>query len=91
MPRRVMGPKPKLKNPGKLLKRLMGYILKGYGIALFIVIICIFIGVLANVQGTMFMKTLVDEYILPLLGSASPDFAPLAGAIFRVAVFYGSV
>ena len=89
MPRRVMGPKPKLKNPGKLLKRLMGYILKGYGIALFIVIICIFIGVLANVQGTMFMKTLVDEYILPLLGSASPDFAPLAGAIFRVAVFYG--
>ena len=82
------GPRPKVKNPGKLLARLMGYIFKNYAIHCFIVIICIFITVLASVQGTLFMQTLIDEYILPLMKQANPDFSGLAAAIRRVAVFY---
>ena len=44
--------------------------------------------VLANVQGTMFTKSLIDEYIAPMLLAENPDFTPLAHAIFRVAGFY---
>ena len=53
-----------------------------------IVVICIFVSVLANVQGTMFMKTLIDQYITPLLKADTPDFGPLTAAIARVACFY---
>ncbi|MDO4454342.1 MAG: ABC transporter ATP-binding protein [Eubacteriales bacterium] len=82
------GVKSNVKNPGKLLARTLGYILKSYKIHIFVVVICIFIGVLANVQGTMFMQTLIDEYILPMLGSSNPDFGPLASALLRVGGFY---
>lgn len=50
--------------------------------------ICIFITVLASVQGTWFMQTLIDGYILPLIGQADPDFSGLLHAIMRVAIFY---
>ena len=83
------GPRPKVKNPGKLFKRLMGYLFKNYLPHIIIVIICIFIGVFASVQGTLFMQTLIDTYILPLIGSSNPDFSGLAKAITRVACFYG--
>ena len=82
------GVKSNVKNPGKLLARTLGYILKSYKIHILAVVICIFIGVLANVQGTMFMQTLIDEYILPMLGSSNPDFEPLASALLRVGGFY---
>ena len=82
------GPKPKIKNPGKLLKRLMAFILKRYWFASIIVVIGIFVSVLANVQGTMFMQSLIDDYIVPLTKAKSPDFAPLLMAIGRVAAFY---
>ncbi len=85
---RVRGPRPKIKNPGKLFKRVMAYIFKNYSIHLIAVIICIFVSVLANVQGTMFTKTLIDGYITPLLLCDVPDFTPLLHAIGRVAVFY---
>lgn len=85
---RGRGPRPKIENPGKILKRLFSYLFKYYGIHLIIVAICIFISVLANVQGTLFTKTLIDDYITPLLQSDAPDFGPLMNAIFRVAVFY---
>jgi ATP-binding cassette subfamily B protein len=84
----MRGPRPKIENPGKLFKRLMGYVLKNYTPHVIIVIICIFVAVLANIQGTLFMQTLIDSYITPLLGSANPDFSGLAQAIARVAVFY---
>lgn len=83
------GPKPKIKNPGKLFARLMGFIFKKYLPACIIVVICIFVSVLANVQGTMFTKNLIDDYIVPLLKTGSPDYGPLLAAMGRVAVFYG--
>lgn len=88
-PRGPQGPKPKIKNPGKLFARLMGFIFKKYLPACIIVVICIFVSVLSNVQGTMFTKNLIDDYIVPLLKTGSPDYGPLLAAMGRVAVFYG--
>ena len=88
-PRGPHGPKPKIKNPGKLFARLMGFIFKKYLPACIIVVICIFVSVLANVQGTMFTKNLIDDYIVPLLKTGNPDYGPLLAAMGRVAVFYG--
>lgn len=88
-PRGPRGPKPKIKNPGKLFARLMGFIFKKYLPACIIVVICIFVSVLANVQGTMFIKNLIDDYIVPLLKTGNPDYGPLLAAMGRVAVFYG--
>ncbi len=86
--RRARGPKPKIKNPGKLIKRILGYVMMDYTFSVIIVVVCIIAGVLANIQGTMFMRTLIDGYITPMLGQENPDFTPLLHAIARVAVFY---
>lgn len=83
------GPKSKVENPGKLFMRLLRYLMKNYAIHIILVVILIFISVIASVQGTAFMKTLVDGYIAPLLKSENPDFSGLLHAIERVAVFYG--
>ncbi|MBD5508567.1 MAG: ABC transporter ATP-binding protein [Lachnospiraceae bacterium] len=84
---RMQGGK-RIENPGKVFKRLMGYVAKSYGIHLVLVAVLIFVSVIANVQGTMFIQSLIDDYIAPMLTQDSPDFAPLAGAIARVACFY---
>lgn len=82
--------KSTVENPGKLFMRLMNYVFREYKFHCLFVFILIFVGVIANVQGTMFMKNLIDEYITPfLLSTDEPNFAPLANAIGRVAVFYG--
>ena len=78
-----------IQHPLKQLKRLMYYVFRDYGIHCIAVLILIVVSVLANVQGTMFTRTLIDEYIQPLLLSDRPDFAPLLHAIIRVAAFYG--
>jgi len=87
-PRGMRGPRPKVQNPGKLLARLMKRITKNYMVHCILVVACILAAVFANVQGTQFMKTLIDGYITPLLSQANPDYSQLAGAIMRVACFY---
>ena len=82
------GMKPQVKNPGELFLRLMKYVLKDYKFHCISVVILIVISVLCNVQGTMFMKNLIDEYITPFLLSYNPNFTPLAHAIGKVAAFY---
>ncbi len=87
-PRRMPMTGKKIENPGKIFKRLMKYVMKDYAPHLVIVSILIFVSVLANVQGTMFMQSLIDDYITPMLTVEKPDFGPLSQAIFRVAGFY---
>ncbi len=82
------GMKPTVENPGKILKRLFSYVMQYYKFHVIVVVICIFLSVICNAQGTMFMQSLIDEYITPLLGSKNPDFSGLASAIGRVAAFY---
>lgn len=83
------GMKPTVQNPGKVLARILKYVFGKYLIQCIIVLICIIASVAAGIQGTMFMKTLIDGFITPLIGSASPDYTMLLHAIFRVAAFYG--
>ena len=82
------GMKAQVKNPGELFLRLMKYVLKDYKFHCISVVVLIVVSVLCNVQGTMFMKNLIDEYITPFLLSDNPNFTPLAHAIARVAAFY---
>lgn len=82
------GQKPQVEHPGKLLGRLMKYIFRDYKAHCICVFVLIFAGVIANVQGTMFTKNLIDDYITPFLMTDQPDFTPLARAIGRVAIFY---
>ena len=91
MPGPMHGRMPKgkrIENPGKVFKRLMKYVAKSYAPHLIIVAILIFVSVLANVQGTMFIQSLIDDYITPMLTTDVPDYHPLAMAILRVAGFY---
>ncbi|MBR3042580.1 MAG: ABC transporter ATP-binding protein [Eubacterium sp.] len=81
--------KPTVENPGKIFRRLMDFVFEHYGIQLILVFIFILVSVLANLQGTMFMKTLIDDYINPMIKSGSDDFGPLLKAITKTAVFYG--
>lgn len=82
------GPVPKIENPGRILKRILGYVFKNYGLHCIVVLGCIVGSVLASVQGTLFTKTLIDDYIEPMLHQQIPDFAPLLQAMGRVAGFY---
>ncbi|MCF2554787.1 ABC transporter ATP-binding protein [Faecalicatena contorta] len=82
------GIKSQVENPGKIFKRLMSYVFRTYKYHYIAVVILIFVSVIANVQGTMFTKNLIDDYITPLLLTDQPDFAPLMKAMMRVAGFY---
>ena len=86
---RGRGPLPKVEHPWKLLGRVLGYVMKRYRFQFLLVLVCIAVSVAANLQGTLFTRTLIDSYIMPMLKASDPDFGPLARAIGRVACFYG--
>ena len=86
---RMRGPRPKVENPGKLLKRVLSLIFRHYGWACAGVALCIVGTALATVQRSLFLKSLIDDYIDPMLASGSRDFGPLAAALVRIAAIYG--
>lgn len=71
-----------------VLKRLLSYMVKNYKFSFLIVVICIVIGAFATMQGMLFVQSLVDDYIMPMLNSGSTNFGPLAKALSGVVVFY---
>ena len=71
-----------------VLKRLLKYMISNYKFSFLMVVLCIVIGAFATMQGMLFVQSLVDDYIVPLLNSESPDFAPLANALKGIVVFY---
>ncbi len=83
----AMPPKTEQKM-GDILKRLMSVVFKEYKIHLIIVALCILGSSLASVRGTLFIQTLVDDYITPLLGVENPDFSSLLSALLSVAMVY---
>ena len=80
--------RPKGQNPAKTLKRLMEIILKNYTPHCIVVLLCIFGSAFVSVKGTLFMQTLIDDYILPLTSQSNPDFRPLGMAIMKLALFF---
>ena len=94
-PRAMKGPRgmrgrggPKARNPRKTLKRVLGIVMKEYSIQCVIVLLGILLGVFANVRGTLFLQTLIDDYITPMIGAENPDFAPLFKALSTMALIY---
>ena len=87
-PRGMGGPRPKVENPGKLLKRIMAEVFQHYLPHCILVLICIVVSALANVQASLFLQTLIDDYIIPMTRQQDPSFAPLAGALVRVGCIY---
>lgn len=71
-----------------VLKRLLVYMVKNYKFSFFMVVVCILAGAVATMQGMLFVQSLVDDYILPLLHTENPDFIPLAHALAGIVVFY---
>ena len=82
------GMKSPVTDPKAVIKRLLGYLFKYYKLHLILVFTCIIISVVANLQGTMFIQVLIDDYIVPLIKSEHPDFSMLRNKIISVAVFY---
>lgn len=85
--RQNLGPRPKIENPGKLFTRLLKYVFKYYWLHCIIVFIGIIVSALAGAQGTMFTKSLIDDYIIPLAQAQNPDFSGLLTKISQVAAF----
>ena len=85
--RRQFG-KSTLEHPFPILKRVLAYMLKDYWLYFTIVVLCIILAALCQVRGTLFLQTLIDDYITPMIGQSSPDFAPLALALLQMAGIY---
>ena len=71
-----------------VLKRLLSYMIKNYRFSFLVVVVCIIIGAFATMQGMLFVQSLVDDYIVPLLNAEDPDFTPLARALAGIVIFY---
>jgi ATP-binding cassette subfamily B protein len=76
------------KDAGKTTKRLLSYISQGHKFTFSLVLICIMVSALANVAGSLFLETLIDEYITPLLGVTNPVFTSMYRAIAMMAGIY---
>lgn len=81
-----MGPKEKLNKD--TVKKLAKYITKNYKKYLIIVLICIIISSIAQVSGQLFLKSLIDDCITPLIGSTNPNFQKLITTIMQMALIY---
>ena len=76
------------KNAKGVLKRLLAFIFKNYLPHCILVLVCIIGAALAQVRGTLFLQTLIDDYITPMIGSPDPDFGPLAAALLQIVGVY---
>ena len=65
----------------KVLGRVIGYVTKNYKFRLFIVMACLILTTISSVAGNLFLQTLIDDYIVPLLGVENPVFTSLMHAI----------
>ncbi len=88
-PRGMRGPRPKIENAPLVTKRLVHEIFWNYAPHCILVAVCIVGSAIAQVRGTLFLQTLIDDYILPMCAEgASADFSPLAAALMRIACVY---
>ena len=81
--------KMSLQQQLRAMGRVLGYMLKDYKFSFFMVVVCILGSALATLRGTLFMQSLIDDYIVPLTRAQTPDYSALAGALLSVAVTYG--
>ena len=77
-----------VKEMSHMLGRVVGYMTRYYKWPFLIVVLCILGSSLVTRRGTLFMQTLIDDYILPLTQASSPDYGPLAHALTVMACIY---
>ena len=80
-----MPERPKLDS--QTLKRLLSY-MRAYKGTLVLVTICILLSAVAGAASSMFLQKLIDGYIVPMLGTASPDFSGLIRALVTIGCVY---
>lgn len=72
----------------RVLKRLMSYVIHSYKGTCLLVLVLIVISALATVISSLFIKSLIDDYILPLLGQNNPSFQPLLVTLAKMAALF---
>jgi len=86
-PIKMRGNGAKPKNIKKTIARLLSY-LGMYRFRFVLVLVCILFSAVAEVAGSLFLKTLIDDYIAPMVGQVNPSFLPLFNAILMMAGIY---
>ena len=71
---------------GSTVWRLFGFIFKNYKIRFAVVLACIVVSALTTLASSLFTRTLIDDYITPMLSQSVPDYSPLAVALLKLAV-----
>ena len=74
----------------KIIKRLLSYLLK-YKFRLLIVVVCILFSSLAGVLGSLFLQTLIDDYITPLISAQGSEIAGLFGRLLKAIAVMGTI
>lgn len=75
-------------HSGRTMLRILRYMLRYYTPHIFLVVLCIIGSAAATLQGTLFMKSLVDDYITPMLHAKLPDYSSLASALFTMSLIF---
>ena len=84
-----MNKKPNMKPDFKILKRVLGYVFKKYKITFAIVVVCLILSTVSSVAGNLYLQTLIDDYIIPLMQAENPVYVGLLKAIFTMIGIYG--
>ena len=72
----------------RTVRRLMGYVGRGYGLKFVLVLLCILVSAIASVSGSLFLGSLIDDYITPLLAMDNPVFDGLIRALIMMGCLY---
>ena len=90
MDKRKMGPRPDVspKEQVKLLGRIIKYTFSRYKFSCICVVVCILVQAVTTLVGMLFIQSLIDDYIKPMISAKSTDFTPLAFAMLRLAIVY---
>ncbi len=80
--------KEQMKKQIGVLGRVLKFMFRDYKVHFIIVVVCIIIQAITTLLGMMFIQSLVDDYITPMIKNHSTDYAPLAGALVKLAAIY---
>ena len=84
-PGQVYANNEKARDRKATLLRLLKFVMQHYRFSFILVFACIIVSSVATLMSTLFTRTLIDDYILPLVGTTNPDFSPLAMALLKLA------
>ena len=92
-PRAQAGFQKASKEQRATLQRMFTFVMKHYRWAIVVVLACVFISSITSLISSLFTKTLIDDYIVPLTQVEKPQYQSLAQTLFKLALilFFGTV